>query len=104
MSSSSTSKPDFVPIESIIAFIFIGVMILVGLVARCLALNQSTVRSTQNLDLMIYRPAPKPVPVQKAKPSSTEEKYYSNENSRDQITSSEGSVTPTRIQRGPKNL
>ncbi|CAF0900823.1 unnamed protein product [Rotaria sp. Silwood1] len=104
MPSSSTSKPDFVPIESIIAFIFIGVMILVGLIARCLALNHSTVRSTQNLDLMIYRPAPKPVPVQKARRPSIEDKYHSNEDSRDQITSSEDSVTPSRIQRGPKNL
>ncbi|CAF0733827.1 unnamed protein product [Rotaria sordida] len=104
MSSPSRSRHDFVPIESIIAFVFIGVMILVGLIARCLALNHSTVRSTPNTDLMIYRPAPKPAPPPRARRPSTEEKYHSNDDSRDQITSSDSSVTAIRIQRGPKNL
>ncbi len=53
MSSTSPSRPDFVPIESIIAFVFIGIVVLVGAIARCLVLNHSTTRSAQSLDLMI---------------------------------------------------
>ncbi|CAF3026972.1 unnamed protein product [Rotaria socialis] len=104
MSSTSRSKLDFVPIESIAAFVFIGVMILVGLIARCLAVNHSTVRSAQSIDLVIYKPAPKPVPAPKVRRSSLAEKFPSNNDSRDQLRLSDDSITPTRIQRGPKNL
>ena len=57
--SETTSKPDFVPTASIIAFTFIGVMVFVGVIGRCLASNHSTIRGTQNSDLMIYQTAPK---------------------------------------------
>jgi hypothetical protein len=104
MSATSTAKPYFVPTESIIAFVFIGVVVLGGLIARCLALNQSTTRSTQSLDLMIYKAAPRPVPVQKPKRLSIEPQSDSNSGSREQRPSSDGAVTPARVQRGPKNL
>ena len=104
MSSTSNQKPDFVPIESIIAFAFIGVVILAGLIARCLALNQSTNRSAQSLDLMIYTAPPRTVPPPKARRSSIEQKFDSNGDSRDQKTSSGDPATPARVQRGPKNL
>jgi hypothetical protein len=100
----SPQRPYFVPIESIIAFVFIGVIALVGLIARCLALNNSTIRSAQSLDLMIYQPAPRQAPVQKAKHSSTESQFDSNGDVRDRESSIDDSVAPARIPRVPKNL
>jgi len=104
MSPTSTAKPNFVPIESIITFVFIGVLALVGLIGRCLALNHSTIRNGQSNDLMIYQPAPKPVPIVKPRPPSIEQQFDSNSVSRDRKTSIEDPVIPARIQRGPKNL
>jgi hypothetical protein len=104
MTLTSTPKIDFVPKESIIAFVFIGVVFLVGLIARCLALNHSTIRSTQSLDLMIYQAAPKQGPGPKPKPSKMEQQLDSNSVSQDQKSGTKDSVTPVRIQRGPKNL
>ena len=104
MSPSSTPKYDFVPIESIVAFVFIGAVVLVGLIARCLAQNHSTIRSAQSLDLMIYQAAPKAIPVSKARRSSTEPQLDSNGDIRDRGPSMGDPVPPTRIQRGPKNL
>jgi hypothetical protein len=97
--TTQASKVNFVPIESIIAFVFIGVVVLVGLIARCLALNHSTIRSAQSSDLMIYKPAPQAISGQRGIRPSTE-----LSDSRDQRTSSEYAVTPTRVQRGPKIL
>jgi hypothetical protein len=100
MSPTSTTRPDFVPTSSIIAFVFIGVVALVGLIARCLALNHSTIHGSQSFDLMMYRPFPMPKP----KHPTNEPKFDSNSESRDQQTSVDDPVTPARIQRGPKNL
>jgi hypothetical protein len=99
MSSTSTSKPNFVPVESIITFAFIGAVVLVGLIARCLASNHSTIRSVE--DLMIYREAPRPAPVPKPRPASVEQQFHSQSDSQDLKKSTED---PVRIQRGPKNL
>ncbi len=99
MSPTSTTRPDFVPISSIIAFVFIGVVALVGLIARCLALNHSTIHGSQSFDLMMYKPAPI-----RLKHPTNEPQFDSNSDSRDQQTSVDDPVTPTRIQRGPKNL
>ena len=104
MSPSSPSRPDFVPIESIITFVFIGVVFLVGLIARCLALNHSTIRSAQSLDLMIYQAAPKAAPIPKARRLSTESPLDSHTENRDHKLSIDNPVTPARNQRGPKNL
>ncbi len=73
MPSTSTEKPEFVPIASYVAFAFIGAVMLVGLVARCLASNNSTVRGANSLDLMIYQAAPKSIPVPKPRRSSIEQ-------------------------------
>ncbi len=72
MTATSERRNDFVPAASIIAFIFIGVFFLIGLIGRCLALNQSTIRNAQDLDLMIYRAPPPRVnpPQQKPRPST----------------------------------
>lgn len=102
--TTTTPKPDFVPIESITAFVFIGVIVLVGLIARCLALNNSTIRSTQSLDLVIYREAPKPAVVAKARRSSIEQQHDPSSVTQDSKLSKDDSVTPVRINRGPKNL
>jgi len=70
MSSTSTEKLEFVPIASYVAFAFIGAVMLVGLVARCLASNHSTVRGANSHDLMIYQAAPRSIPVPKPRRSS----------------------------------
>ena len=49
--TTPNSKLDFMPIESIVTFVFIGVIVFIGLIARCFALNNSTIRSAQSLDL-----------------------------------------------------
>lgn len=91
---------DFVPIASIIAFVFIGVFFIVGLIGRCLALNQSSVRSAQSLDLMIYRAAPKANPVQvKVRPSS--DHLNDAVDNREHRLSFDEAIP---VQRGPKNL
>jgi hypothetical protein len=94
---------DFVPTASIIAFVFIGVFMLIGLIARCLALNQSTIHGAQSLDLMIYKIPPRANPPQQKFRPATDLQYDSTDN-RDQRVSFEDPVTPVRIQRGPKNL
>lgn len=94
MASTVEERHDFIPIASIIAFIFIGVFLIIGLIGRCLALNQSTIRSAQSLDLMIYRAPPRPnLPQPKVRPS-TDALYDSADNLDD----------PVPVQRGPKNL
>ena len=104
MISSTTPRPDFVPVESIVAFVFIGFIALVGLIARCLAQNHSTIRSSQNLDLMIYQPAPKQMPISRARRSSTEAPSDSNGDIRDRASPMADPTTPARVQRGPKNI
>ncbi len=100
MTSTIGERYDFVPIASIIAFVFIGVFVIIGLIGRCLALNQSTVRSAQSLDLMIYREAPKANPVQ-PKVRLTTDLLSDSVDNREQKVSFDESVP---IQRGPKNL
>jgi hypothetical protein len=102
--TTSTVRPDFTPPESIVAFVFIGVVALIGLILRCLALNHSTIRSTQSLDLMIYQAAPKAIGIQKPRRSSMDQQFESNSDNREPKTSPEDSVPPVRVQRGPKNL
>jgi hypothetical protein len=104
MSSTSTPKPNFVPIESIITFAFIGAVVLVGLIARCLASNHTTIHSVESRDLMIYREAPRPAPVPKPRLASVEQQFHSQSDSQDKKTLTEDPVIPARIQRGPKNL
>jgi len=95
MTATSERRNDFVPTASIIAFIFIGVFFLIGLIGRCLALNQSTSRNAQDLDLMIYRaPPPRVNPPQQKPRLSTDIKY----------DSTDIAVTPAPVQRGPKHL
>lgn len=88
---------DFVPIASIIAFVFIGIFFIIGLIGRCLALNQSSVRSAQSLDLVIYRAAPKANPIQAKVRPSTDPLFDSAEH-----RMSFDEAVP--VQRGPKNL
>ena len=102
--TTSTVRPSFTPPESIVAFVFIGVIALIGLIARCLALNHSTIRSTQSLELMIYQAPPKPLPGPKGRRSSMDQQFESNNDNREPGTSPEDSVPPVRVQRGPKNL
>jgi len=97
MGSITEQRYDFVPIASIIAFVFIGVFIIIGLIGRCLALNQSTVRSAQSLDLIIYKIPPKTNPVQ-AKVRPLTDLLTDN---REHRVSFDESVP---VQRGPKNL
>jgi hypothetical protein len=100
MSSSGEQTYDFVPIASIIAFVFIGVFLIIGLIGRCLALNQSTVRSAQSLDLVIYRTPPKPNLVQSKIRPSTEMLNDPIDNRESRVSFDE----PIPVQRGPKNL
>lgn len=96
----AVQRYDFVPIASIIAFVFIGVFFIVGLIGRCLALNQSSVRSTQSLDLVIYRAAPKTNPVQMKVRPSTDPLNDAADNREHRLSFDE--TVP--VQRGPKNL
>jgi hypothetical protein len=100
MDSAKEERHDFIPIASIIAFVFIGVFIVIGLIGRCLALNQSTIRSAQSSDLMIYRPPPKSNLAPPKVRSSTEALYDSVDNREQRISFDD----PVPIQRGPKNL
>ncbi|CAF0832222.1 unnamed protein product [Adineta steineri] len=94
MTLPSETRYDFVPTASILAFIFIGIIFLIGLIGRCLALNQSTIRSAQSLDLMIYRIPPRA--------NSSMQKIRPSIDVQSDLTSIP--ITPTPIQRGPKNL
>ena len=102
--SAAASKPSFTPPESIIAFAFIGLVIFIGLVGRCFALNHSTLRSAQSLDLMIYKAAPKPLPAPKARRPSMEQQFPSNGHAGDPAAAVNDPIQITRVQRGPKNL
>ncbi|CAF0843679.1 unnamed protein product [Adineta ricciae] len=104
MSSSSVAKPDIVPVASYVAFAFIGSVVLIGLIARCFALNHSTMRGAYSHDLMIYQAAPKPAPAIKARRQSFEQTLDSSSDTRDGKSTSEDSIIPVRVQRGPKNL
>ena len=95
MSLPSKNRYEFIPIASIVALIFIGIFLLIVLIGRCLALNQSTVRSAQSLDLMIYKLPPKSNPPQQRVRPSTDLLLADNR---------DDSVTPIPVQRGPKNL
>jgi len=100
MGSPTEERYDFVPTASIIAFVFIGVFIIIGLIGRCLALNQSTIRSAHSLDLMMYRPPPKAnLPQPKVRPS-TDILSDSVDNREQRILFDD----PVPVQRGPKNL
>ena len=100
MSLPERQRYDFVPIASIIAFVFIGIFFIIGLIGRCLALNQSSVRSAQSLDLVIYRAAPKTNPLQaKVRPSS--DHLFDSADNREHRMSFDEAVP---VQRGPKNL
>ncbi|CAF1303413.1 unnamed protein product [Rotaria sordida] len=103
MTLPSEARYDFVPTASIIALVFICVFILISLIGRCLALNQSTIRSAQSLDLVIYRAPPKANPPQQ-KPRSSADMQYGRDNNREQRKSFDDPVTPVPVQRGPKNL
>jgi hypothetical protein len=103
MSGRSSGRVDFVPTASIISFVFIGVFFLIGLIGRCLALNQSTIHSAQSLDLMIYRAPPKQNPQQKYIRPSTDPQNDSSDN-REQRISVDDPASPAPVQRGPKNL
>ena len=103
MDHNGVRGDDFVPVASVIAFVFVGAFLIIGLIGRCLALNQSTLRSAQSLDLMIYRAPPKPIPTQKTIRPSTDQQYDAND-SRDQRISFDDPVVPVPVQRGPKNL
>lgn len=94
MAAPAYKRLEFVPIASIVAFVFIGLVFLVGLIGRCLALNQSTVRSSQSLDLMIYQAPPKATVAQPRIRSSLEVSSHLTDIP----------ITPILIQRGPKNL
>lgn len=101
-----SGRPNYerVPLESIVVFVFIGVVFFVGLIARCLAMNHSTTGSANSADLMIYQAAPRPVPVPKARRSSIESSLDSNTENRELKPPQNELATPARIQRGPKNL
>ena len=107
MSTASATKPNFVPPASIVAFAFIGVVLLIGLIARCLASNHSNIRSAHTSDLMIYQAAPRPVPLPRAKRPSIEQQQQQGESNGHL---QKPSMSPTdatklvRVQRGPKNL
>jgi hypothetical protein len=72
MSSSPPTKRNFVPLASIAAFIFIGVFLIIAAIGRVLALNQSTIRSAQGPDLVIYRAPPRANPPQQRNRPSTD--------------------------------
>ncbi|CAF0847980.1 unnamed protein product [Didymodactylos carnosus] len=92
---TSIDKPDFIPLASIIAFVVIGVVFLAGIVARFLAFNQSI---QENLDLMIYKAAPRPPPIGKAN-------RMNNANLSESISSNGIQKSPPLpAARGPKNL
>lgn len=90
-----------IPPESIVALVFIGVVVVAGLIARCLAMNHSTIRSAQSSDLMIYQAAPRQVPISKARRSSLDLPFDSTS---DQKIALDDTTKPVRIQRGPKIL
>lgn len=103
MNTEPVRTYPFIPLASIVAFVFIGIFFLIGLIGRCLALNQSTVRNAQSSDLMIYRAPPKPTAPQKNFRPSTDQQHDGNE-ARDQRIAFEDPVIPVPVQRGPKNL
>ncbi|UJR28627.1 hypothetical protein I4U23_009860 [Adineta vaga] len=103
-SSSSAEKPYIVPVASYIAFAFIGTVMLIGLIARCFALNHSTMHGTYSHDLMIYQAAPKPAPGIKARRASIEQTFDSSSDVRDGKPTNNDPITPARVQGGPKNL
>ena len=104
MSDTSAKKLDFFPVATIVAFAFIGAMIFIGVIARCLASNHSTMRSTQNSDLMIYQAAPKPAPVPRPRRPSTENRLDVNGHAHDPTGLSDDSKGLVPVQRGPKHL
>ena len=73
------ARYDFVPTASIIAFIFIGIFVLIGIIGRCFALNQSTIGNTQSLDLIIYREPPKANPLQQRIRVSMDIRFNAND-------------------------
>ena len=72
MTSSPPIKRNFFPVASIAAFVVIGVFLIIAAIGRVLALNQSTIRSAQGSDLMIYRSPPKANPLQHRNRPSTD--------------------------------
>lgn len=99
----SDARYDFVPTASIIAFVFIGIFILISLIGRCLALNQSTIRSAHSSDLMIYRAPPKPNAPQ-TKLRVVPDMHYGPNNNREQRAPFDDPTASVPVQRGPKNL
>jgi hypothetical protein len=104
MSSTLLITRDFLPLESLVALAFIGAVIVLGLIGRCLASNNATMRSGQNLDLMIYQAAPRPVQAAKAKRVSLDQSSNANGQTQDSMTTVVEPEQVVRIQRGPKNL
>lgn len=92
----STERYEFTPVASIVAFAFIGIIFLIALIGRCLALNRTTIANSQGLDLMIYRAPPKT--------SVSHPKLRSLSLLEVQDASDDASLTPVPIHRGPKNL
>jgi hypothetical protein len=103
MNSNPSERNEFIPMASIVAFVFVGIFFLIGLIGRCLALNQSTIRNAQSSDLMIYRAPPKLNLPQKTIRPPTDQLHDGNDN-RDQRISFDDPVIPVPVQRGPKNL
>ena len=104
MSTPSLTKPNFVPAASIVAFAFIGVMLVIGLIARCLASNHTNIRSSQNSDLMIYQAAPRAAPLPRARRSSLEPTSDANGHLKTPANAVHDPTNLVRVQRGPKNL
>ena len=89
-----TERYEFTPIASIVAFAIIGILFLIALIGRCLALNRTSIANSQGLDLMIYRAPPK-TSISQQKLRSLLEVQEASDNV---------SLTPVPIHRGPKNL
>lgn len=103
MTLPSDARFDFIPIASIIAFVFIGVFMLISLIGRCFALNQSTINNSQSLDLVIFKAPPKGnAPQLRGRPVTNMQ--YEPNNHREIRTTLDVPTTPIAIQRGPKNL
>lgn len=104
MSDPPAKKLNFFPVASVVAFAFIGAVLLIGLIARCFVSNHSTMRSTHNSDLMIYQAAPRPPPVARPRRLSNDDRLAVNGHAHDQTGLPDDPTEIKRVQRGPKHL
>lgn len=95
---------DFVPAATIVAFAFLGLMLVLGIIGRCLASNHSTIRGIQNSDLMIYQAAPKQPAVARARRPSTDRMTESNGDSRNTLNVNHDDVKYNPVQRIQKKF